>query len=70
MKSFRILRGNKNNPNIPMQPTLVVELSVRDLSRILMGKEIVLPNKSTEIVVLRNATAYEAFNLAAPRAEE
>lgn len=71
MKSFRMLQARRDQDHpTPLQPTLVIEISFRDIISMLFGRELLLPNKSSEIIVLRNATAYEAFNLGAPRAED
>jgi hypothetical protein len=58
MKQFLMFKEDKT--------CLVVELSYYDIWKILMGREVDGNNGG---IVIRNQTAYEAMNLAAPAVE-
>ena len=64
MKSFRMLRTGNNT-------VLIVELSFNDIFKLLIGRELYLKEEVRlhEHMIIRQQTAYDAFNLTAPRAE-
>ena len=61
MKAFRVVRSSG-------QVVLAVELSLRDIVRILLGRELTIREKilPNEKVVLRNQHAYDILNCSAP----
>ena len=66
MKVFRMVRTGG-------QIGVIVELSYKDIFKLLFGQELYLNSPSHnylgETIIIRQPFAYEAFNITAPRAE-
>ena len=59
MKSFHMMRGDN--------PIVIVELSIMDILKLAIGRELYLAQHDGVKVFVRQHPNYEAFNLAAPK---